>query len=111
MIRFENVGLRYGLGPEVLKDVDFHLLGDDQIVDLTTDTATVEGLVGLTRSDGARVWGVVVDPSTPTEVTLTDLLDHILGVSTLLGAYRDLADHNGDGVVDAADVVHWINSL
>ena len=26
MIRFENVGLRYGLGPEVLRDVDFHLL-------------------------------------------------------------------------------------
>jgi cell division transport system ATP-binding protein len=26
VIRFDNVGLRYGLGPEVLKDVDFHLL-------------------------------------------------------------------------------------
>lgn len=26
MIRFENVGLRYGLGPEVLRDVNFHLL-------------------------------------------------------------------------------------
>ena len=26
MIRFDNVGLRYGLGPEVLKDIDFHLL-------------------------------------------------------------------------------------
>ena len=26
MIRFENVGLRYGLGPEVLRDVSFHLL-------------------------------------------------------------------------------------
>jgi cell division transport system ATP-binding protein len=26
VIRFENVGLRYGLGPEVLRDVDFHLL-------------------------------------------------------------------------------------
>ncbi|MCU0829985.1 MAG: cell division ATP-binding protein FtsE [Rhizobiaceae bacterium] len=25
MIRFENVGLRYGLGPEVLSDVSFHL--------------------------------------------------------------------------------------
>ncbi|MHA1525260.1 MAG: cell division ATP-binding protein FtsE [Alphaproteobacteria bacterium] len=25
MIRFENVGLRYGLGPEVLRDVSFHL--------------------------------------------------------------------------------------
>jgi cell division transport system ATP-binding protein len=26
VIRFENVGLRYGLGPEVLKDVTFHLI-------------------------------------------------------------------------------------
>ncbi|GAB4236913.1 MAG: cell division ATP-binding protein FtsE [Methyloligellaceae bacterium] len=26
MIRFENVGLRYGLGAEVLRDVSFHLL-------------------------------------------------------------------------------------
>lgn len=25
MVRFENVGLRYGLGPEVLRDVNFHL--------------------------------------------------------------------------------------
>lgn len=25
MIRFENVGLRYGVGPEVLKDVSFHI--------------------------------------------------------------------------------------
>ena len=25
MIRFENVGLRYGQGPEVLRDVSFHL--------------------------------------------------------------------------------------
>ncbi|MGI9383873.1 MAG: cell division ATP-binding protein FtsE [Methyloligellaceae bacterium] len=26
MIRFENVGLRYGMGPEVLRDISFHLL-------------------------------------------------------------------------------------
>ncbi len=26
MIRFENVGLRYGEGPEILRDVSFHLL-------------------------------------------------------------------------------------
>ncbi len=26
MIRFENVGLRYGMGPEILRDIDFHLL-------------------------------------------------------------------------------------
>ncbi|MCT6870439.1 MAG: cell division ATP-binding protein FtsE [Bartonella sp.] len=25
MIRFENVGLRYGMGPEVLRDVSFHI--------------------------------------------------------------------------------------
>ncbi|GMV61671.1 MAG: cell division ATP-binding protein FtsE [Parvibaculum sp.] len=25
MIRFENVGMRYGMGPEVLRDVSFHL--------------------------------------------------------------------------------------
>ena len=25
MVRFQNVGLRYGLGPEVLHDVSFHL--------------------------------------------------------------------------------------
>ena len=25
VIRFENVGLRYGLGPEVLRDVSFHI--------------------------------------------------------------------------------------
>lgn len=26
MIRFESVGLRYGMGPEVLRDINFHLL-------------------------------------------------------------------------------------
>ncbi len=26
MIRFENIGLRYGLGPEVLRDISFHLV-------------------------------------------------------------------------------------
>lgn len=26
MIRFENVGLRYGLGPEVLRDINLHLI-------------------------------------------------------------------------------------
>ena len=25
IVRFENVGLRYGMGPEVLRDVSFHL--------------------------------------------------------------------------------------
>src|SRR5690606_16058816 len=25
MVRFDNVGMRYGLGPEVLRDVSFHL--------------------------------------------------------------------------------------
>ena len=25
MVRFENVGMRYGMGPEVLRDVSFHL--------------------------------------------------------------------------------------
>lgn len=25
MIRFENVGLRYGMGPEILRDINFHL--------------------------------------------------------------------------------------
>ncbi len=25
MVRFENVGLRYGMGPEILRDVSFHL--------------------------------------------------------------------------------------
>ncbi|MCC3304129.1 cell division ATP-binding protein FtsE [Sneathiella sp. HT1-7] len=25
MVRFENVGMRYGLGPEVLRDINFHL--------------------------------------------------------------------------------------
>ncbi len=27
MIRFENVGLRYGLGPEVLRDLNFGIDG------------------------------------------------------------------------------------
>ena len=25
MVRFENVGMRYGMGPEILRDVSFHL--------------------------------------------------------------------------------------
>ena len=25
MIRFENVGLRYGMGPEILRDISFHV--------------------------------------------------------------------------------------
>jgi cell division transport system ATP-binding protein len=28
VIRFENVGLRYGLGPEVLRDISFHIEGN-----------------------------------------------------------------------------------
>ncbi|TIX20893.1 MAG: cell division ATP-binding protein FtsE, partial [Mesorhizobium sp.] len=25
MIRFENVGLRYGMGPEILRDISLHI--------------------------------------------------------------------------------------
>ncbi|MCP4183457.1 MAG: cell division ATP-binding protein FtsE, partial [Hyphomicrobiales bacterium] len=25
MIKFENVGLRYGMGPEILRDISFHI--------------------------------------------------------------------------------------
>ena len=25
VIRFENVGLRYGMGPEILRDISFHI--------------------------------------------------------------------------------------
>lgn len=28
MIRFENVGLRYGMGPEILRDISFHITKD-----------------------------------------------------------------------------------
>jgi hypothetical protein len=43
-------------------------------------------------------------------LTVEDLLAHLLRKTALRSERLTLADRNGDGVVDVADAVQWLNN-
>jgi hypothetical protein len=88
---------------------NFALFGGAQAVDLGSSLVTESGVTPLTDANGLAVWGAAVDPlvSLP---SVDDLLDHILGITELTGDDLMNADLNGDGEVDAADVVSLVGN-
>ena len=69
VVRFENVGLRYGMGPEILKDVSF-TLGRGSFSFLTGPSGAgksslVDRLAALYRRQNQRVGIIAVDPTSP----------------------------------------------
>jgi hypothetical protein len=88
--------------------VDFQLLGSQ----IAGSTVQIAGHTPLTGPSGSSAYGAVIDPSAPARLMLEDILDHILGI-TVLDSSDPLfieADHEPNGVIDAADLVDFINS-
>ena len=55
MVRFENVGMRYGLGPEILRDISFTLdAGSSQPVVLLAGGIGITPFVGMLRVADAK---------------------------------------------------------
>jgi FG-GAP repeat len=89
---------------------DFQHISATQSNSSSTGVVTATGVTNLTDADGQGAWGAIVDTSvSPPSVTRQDIIDHILGVTTLVGDEYDLADDDGNGVIDAADLVSFIN--
>jgi hypothetical protein len=88
---------------------NFQFVDRPQGVDLMSGKVTVEGFAGLTGPSGVGVIGAVID--TRVEIVgLQQMIDAILGKTTLTLAQTVGADVNGDGDLDMADVVAIINA-
>ena len=61
MVRLENVGLRYGYGPEVLKDISFRLVPGEFFVDLVKDFQAVRRFQVVQRDSASIELRVVVN--------------------------------------------------
>jgi hypothetical protein len=95
---------------DTVQGPDFQHVSDTQSNSVSTGVVTAMGVTNLTDSDGQGAWGAVVNTSiTPPSVTRQDIIDHILGVTTLTGDEFDLADADANDVIDAADLVSFIN--
>jgi hypothetical protein len=91
--------------------VDFHLLGDgNESVDPSAGLVTLEGLVGLTGSDGTGTWGAAVDPTVAVGLGFDDLIAHLVGTAPISEQDQSQVDYNGDGILDTGDVVTAINA-
>ena len=87
-------------------DVNFALVGGMQ----SGNSVVLNGLTPLTSATGVITFGAVVDPNVVGGVTKESIVGHILGESLLVG--QDLMDADQAepfGVVDAADLVTFIN--
>ncbi|MBN1477328.1 hypothetical protein JXA47_11290 [Candidatus Sumerlaeota bacterium] len=104
--------MRLARDVQVGLEVDFQLLGEPgESVNTFEGVVTLEGLVGLTGSDGKGTWGAAVDPSATVALGLGDLIGHLLGTDPIPEADQDLVDFNDDEGLDAADVVSRFNAL
>ncbi|MBN1475643.1 FG-GAP repeat protein, partial [Candidatus Sumerlaeota bacterium] len=95
---------------DTVQGPDFQFISGTQSNNSSTGVVTATGVTNLTDADGQSAWGAVVNTSVaPPSVTLQDIIDHILGVSTLTGDEYNLANADGNNVIDAADLVSYIN--
>jgi hypothetical protein len=85
---------------------DFVFIDLLQVVDASAEMVHVSGITTLTDSQGVGVWGAVVNPFVPTP---SELADHVLSRAPIVGPNRPAADRNGDGAIDAADLVTLLN--
>ncbi|NUP90546.1 MAG: FG-GAP repeat protein [Candidatus Sumerlaeia bacterium] len=89
---------------------DFQFVAGAQAHDAALGVVAADGVTGLTDANGTAVWGAVVNPAIPPPpLTLDALVGHLLGNAPLSGLLLLQADLQPDGVVDAADVVRFLN--
>ncbi len=79
MVRFENVSLRYGMGPEILKDVSFHI-----------EPRSFQFLTGPSGSGKTSLLKLLLRQLKPTrgKVTLFDRDSNLIGKDDLAGLRR-----------------------
>ena len=125
MIRFENVGLRYGLGPEVLRDVTFHVKpGSFQYVTgpsgagkssllklLFLSLKPTRGSVRIFGADAATV-GRDKIPALRRRIGVVfqdfRLLDHMTTYENVALPLRVLGAGESDYHQDVAELMEWV---
>ncbi|WP_237153327.1 cell division ATP-binding protein FtsE [Oryzibacter oryziterrae] len=125
MIRFENVGLRYGMGPEVLSDLTFRIdphsfqfltgpsgAGKTTLLRLLfLNLKPTRGLISIFNQDTARI--------TPREmpglrrrigVVFQEfrLLDHLTTYENVALPYRVLGQDEASYRADVVDLLDWV---
>ncbi len=90
---------------------NYQFISESQTNSPTNGAISVQGITNLTDANGQAVWGAIANTAV-TLVTLEEIVQHILGETTLVGDLLSQANANGgsDNVVDAADVVTYINN-
>lgn len=92
--------------------VDFDYVGGTA----AGSVVTLSGYTTLTGISGSGTLGAVIDPFAPIdEVGVDDIINHLLGSTPLSPGDQTSIDHGGpgdapDGVIDAADLVYFINN-
>lgn len=96
----------FALGP------NFQFVPGLQTNSLAQGVMRTTGVTNLTDANGLAVWGAVLNPAyTPPSVTREQLIQYLLGQITLDVEQQAVANTNGDGRIDAADLVlHVINN-
>lgn len=125
MIRFENVGLRYGNGPEVLKDISFRIepksfqfltgpsgAGKSSLLRLALlALKPARGLISLFGRDASRLTSDdIARLRRRLGVVFQDfrLLDHLTVFENVALPLRVLGRDEGDYRKQVHEVVHWI---
>ncbi len=125
MIRFENVGLRYGLGPEVLRDVSFHIApGSFQFVTgpsgagktsllrlLFLSLRPTRGSVRIFNRDAATVPRSII-PAMRRRIGIVfqdfRLLDHMTTFENVALPLRVQGRSEGSYRREVTELLHWV---
>jgi hypothetical protein len=87
--------------------VNFALVGGTR----AGSTVTLSGHTPLTGTSGSGSLGAVIDTSAPIdEITVSEIVDHILGIAALSSGDQTTTDHDTNGTIDAADLVYHIEN-
>lgn len=125
MVRFENVGLRYGLGPEVLRDLTFGLkAGSFQFLTgpsgagktsllklLFLSHRPTRGLVNLFGQDVSRLnKDAVAELRKRIGIVLQDfrLLDHMTTYENVALPFRVMGKEESTYRREVIDLLHWV---
>ena len=125
MIRFENVGLRYGLGPEVLRDLSFHIdthsfqfltgpsgAGKTSLLRLLFLTLKpTRGLISMFERDTARL-GKDERATVRRRIGIVfqdfRLLDHLTTYENVALPLRVLGKDEAGYRAEVVELLHWV---